>query len=82
MKSFLTLKSVEEVLALVRTFSPLGSESVALEDAAGRWLSEDWHAPEDLPGFDRSTVDGWPCMPATCSARRKGPRPFWNALAT
>ena len=59
MKSFLTLKSVEEVLALVRTFSPLGSESVALEDAAGRWLSEDWHAPEDLPGFDRSTVDGW-----------------------
>ena len=59
MKSFLTLKSVEEVLALVRTFSPLGSESVALEDAAGRWLAEDWHAPEDLPGFDRSTVDGW-----------------------
>lgn len=59
MKSFLTLKSVEEVLALVRTFSPLGSESIALEDASGRWLAEDWHAPEDLPGFDRSTVDGW-----------------------
>lgn len=59
MKSFLTLKSVEEVLALVRTFSPLDTEEVPLSEAAGRWLAEDWHAPEDLPGFDRSTVDGW-----------------------
>jgi len=59
MKSFLTLKSVEEVLALVRSFSLLGTENVPLEHAAGRWLAEDWHAPEDLPGFDRSTVDGW-----------------------
>ena len=59
MKSFLTLKSVEEVLAFIRTFPPLESESVALSDAAGRWLAEDWCAPEDLPGFDRSTVDGW-----------------------
>ena len=59
MKSFLTLKSVEEVLALIRTFPRLGNETVSLADAAGRWLAEDWHAPEDLPGFDRSTVDGW-----------------------
>ncbi|MBR5883484.1 MAG: molybdopterin molybdenumtransferase MoeA, partial [Mailhella sp.] len=59
MKSFLTLKSVEEVLGLVRSFAPLGAENVPLSEAAGRWLAEDWHAPEDLPGFDRSTVDGW-----------------------
>ena len=59
MKSFLTLKSVEEVLALIRSFAPLAAENVPLSEAAGRWLAEDWHAPEDLPGFDRSTVDGW-----------------------
>ena len=59
MKSFLTLKSVEEVLDLLRSFSPLEAKIVPLGEAAGRWLAEDWHAPEDLPGFDRSTVDGW-----------------------
>ncbi|MBQ4616028.1 MAG: molybdopterin molybdotransferase MoeA [Mailhella sp.] len=59
MKSFLTLKSVEEVLGLLHTFSPLEAETVRLEEASGRWLAEDWHAPEDLPGFDRSTVDGY-----------------------
>ena len=59
MKSFLTLKSVEEVLALVRTFSTLDTEEIPLSEASGRWLAEDWYAPEDLPGFDRSTVDGW-----------------------
>ena len=59
MKSFLTLKSVEEVLALVRTFSSLDTEEIPLSEASGRWLAEDWYAPEDLPGFDRSTVDGW-----------------------
>ncbi len=59
MKSFLTLRSVEEVLALIGTFSPLDTETVPLDEAAGRWLAQDWHAPEDLPGFDRSTVDGW-----------------------
>ena len=59
MKSFLTLKSVDEVLSLVKTFEPLEEESVPLDDCAGRCLARDWTAPEDLPGFDRSTVDGY-----------------------
>ncbi len=59
MKSFLTLKSVDEVLSLVGTFEPLEEESVPLDECAGRSLARDWTAPEDLPGFDRSTVDGY-----------------------
>ena len=59
MKSFLTLKSVDEVLSLVRTFEPLEEESVPLDECAGRYLAHDWGAPENLPGFDRSTVDGY-----------------------
>lgn len=59
MKSFLTLKSVDEVLSLVRSFEPLEEEYIALDDCAGRYLAHDWAAPEDLPGFDRSTVDGY-----------------------
>ena len=59
MKSFLTLKSVDEVLSLIGTFEPLAEESVPLDECAGRYLARDWSAPEDLPGFDRSTVDGY-----------------------
>ena len=59
MKSFLTLKSVEEVLAHIHAFASLGGEEVALDEAPGRHLLRDLTAPEDLPGFDRSTVDGY-----------------------
>lgn len=59
MKSFLTLKSVDEVLSLIRTFDRLPEESFSLDESAGRYLAQDWVAPEDLPGFARSTVDGY-----------------------
>lgn len=35
------------------------SEEVSIEDAYGRVLAEDILSPENLPGFDRSTVDGF-----------------------
>ncbi len=38
---------------------PLGSETVALHRALGRVLAEDVAAPIDVPGFDRSNVDGF-----------------------
>ena len=60
MKSFLTLKSVEEVLGLLHTFSPLEAETVRLEEASGRWLAEDWHAPEICPAL---TALPWTAMP-------------------
>lgn len=59
MKSFLTLRSVDEILALLRRFAVLPEEQVPLEDACGRRMAHDWIAPGDLPGFDRSLVDGY-----------------------
>ncbi len=59
MKPFLTLQSVESVLGHMGAFPLLGEELVALDDAAGRFLAKDFLATEDLPGFDRSTVDGF-----------------------
>lgn len=38
---------------------PLEAEPVALEAALGRVLAEDEVAPVDVPGFDRSNVDGF-----------------------
>src|SRR2546421_783528 len=38
---------------------PLGEEDVPLEAALGRVLARDVIAPIDVPGFDRSNVDGF-----------------------
>ena len=40
-------------------FSSLDCEEVKLETAGNRFLAEEITAPEDVPGFDRSTVDGY-----------------------
>jgi molybdopterin molybdotransferase len=52
---------VEEAkgMLLVQPIPGLDTEEVPLENAYGRVLAEDIFAPEDLPGFDRSTVDGY-----------------------
>ncbi|MGH6903481.1 MAG: molybdopterin biosynthesis protein [Geminicoccaceae bacterium] len=39
--------------------APLGKESVALGEARGRVLAEEVVAAVDVPGFDRSNVDGF-----------------------
>lgn len=50
----------EEVLKIIiEHFEPLDSERLALEKAGGRCLAETIKAPEDVPGFNRSTVDGY-----------------------
>lgn len=59
MKPFLKLKSVEEILANFANVAPLGAETVPLANALGRRLARDFRAPADLPGFARSTVDGY-----------------------
>jgi molybdopterin molybdotransferase len=39
--------------------APLAAEPAPLLDAVGRVLAADARAPNDLPGFDRSSMDGW-----------------------
>ncbi len=59
MKPFFQLQTLEAVWERVRETGPLPAESVALAAAAGRTLLHDFRAPHDLPGFARSTVDGY-----------------------
>ncbi len=59
MKEFLTVMDLDQVLAQVGTFPPAATEAVALDEATGRVLAEDLRADADLPGFARSTVDGY-----------------------
>lgn len=59
MASFLTLQSVDAVLARIKEFFPVRAESLPLERAFCRTLAGDFIAAEDLPGFDRSSMDGF-----------------------
>lgn len=46
-------------MALIAQFSPLGRENVPLSSVRGRVLAQDAAPGEDVPPFDRSSMDGY-----------------------
>jgi molybdopterin molybdotransferase len=58
-REFFTAKTVAEALADFRPAHRTTTETVVLDDAAGRVPAADVLAGEALPGFDRSSVDGY-----------------------
>ncbi len=60
----------EEAWALIaRHAVSLGTERVRLDDAVGRIVAEDVASPIDIPGFDRSAMDGWAVRSADVPGR-------------
>jgi molybdopterin molybdotransferase len=59
MRPFFQVQTLEQVWQLMSEVECLPSESVPLEASAGRTLAEEFAAPHDLPGFARSTMDGY-----------------------
>ena len=59
MKGFFNLISTQQFTELFSRFHELGRERTALADGLGRFLAEDVTAPEALPPFARSTMDGY-----------------------
>ena len=62
LKGFEKLAAVDDALGIfLDALKPkrLQSESIPIEDAAGRVAAETVAAPTDLPRFDRSAVDGY-----------------------
>ena len=56
----LRVSKVEDALEIIwKSFRPLVAEEVDLDVAGGRYLAEDITAPDDVPAFHRSTVDGY-----------------------
>jgi molybdopterin molybdotransferase len=58
MRSFFKVKTAEDILKSLKDIKPLGTESVPITGALNRILAEDIISDEDLPGFQRSTMDG------------------------
>ena len=79
-EQFLTVIDRDEAERRFRAaldLSPLAAENVALEESLGRVLAEDIIAPVDVPGFDRSNVDGFAVRSSdTFGAAEDRPIPF------
>ena len=58
-REFFAVRTVGEALAGFRPARRTAVETVTLAQAHGRVPAEPVHAPHDLPGFARSTVDGY-----------------------
>lgn len=59
MKGFFQLVSSSEFIRLFEKFHPLEDEKLPVADCLGRILAQDIQAPENLPPFSRSTMDGY-----------------------
>lgn len=59
LEKLLTLTPVDNILSMLETFSTLPAEHVHLDTCMGRVLAADVISPEDVPGANRSTVDGY-----------------------
>ncbi len=65
MRSFFKVVDIETVLSLATRFDVLPKEQIGLADAGGRILAEDIDADLDIPGFSRSTMDGYAVQAAS-----------------
>jgi molybdopterin molybdotransferase len=57
----------EALLTILASFQPLDSERVPLAEAWGRVLAADLMAPEAIPPFDNSAMDGYAVRRADCA---------------
>src|SRR5271157_3081795 len=77
-EQFLSVASRDEAEARFRshlTLAPLGEETVPLAQCRSRVLARDLAATVDVPGFDRSSVDGFAVRAADLEgARADAPR--------
>jgi molybdopterin molybdotransferase len=56
----LKVTAVADALGIIgESFTALAAEEIGLVNAGGRYLAADVRAPEDVPAFNRSIVDGY-----------------------
>src|SRR5271157_5362872 len=59
LKPFLRVLAPNQALELVKIFGPTEIEQISMAEGLFRVLAEPIKATEDMPGFDRSTMDGF-----------------------
>jgi molybdopterin molybdotransferase len=82
MKEFFNVSDVEQVLEFIETFTPIGSETVPLMEAYQRVLAEKLLSDVNLPGFDRSTMDGFAVRASSTFGASEGSPAFLDVKGT
>ncbi len=59
MKEFFKVTDLKKVLAYADVFQPVGVENISIFDTPGRILAENVKSSENIPNFNRSTMDGF-----------------------
>ncbi len=72
MNEFFNVMDLPSVLAMKRQFAPVSTEAVDLAHALDRTLGEDLKAPDNIPGFDRATMDGFAVQAASTFGASEG----------
>ena len=72
MKPFFKVMSIEEVLTFRTMFGRVEKESVPLNEVLGRVLAENIVSNENVPGFARSTMDGYALQAASTYGASEG----------
>jgi len=76
-KPFLRVMTADQAREFLRVFEPVATEEVSIENALFRVLAQPITAPEDIPGFNRSTMDGFAVRAAdTFGASESSPALF------
>ncbi|HOS83208.1 MAG TPA: molybdopterin molybdenumtransferase MoeA, partial [Methanolinea sp.] len=83
MSLFLKTVPVGEAIGIAaRIARPLSPEDVPLEEAVGRVLARDVYPDLDIPGFDRSVVDGYAVVASDTTGAGESVPSFLTLLAT
>jgi molybdopterin molybdotransferase len=80
MNHFFKVKSLGQVMDLVPTFPTVDTREVPIAETASRILARDISAIQDLPGFRRSTMDGYAVVSSTTFGASES-NPAWLTLA-
>ncbi len=80
MNHFFNVKTLEAVFSLVEKFPAVGREIIDVGDACSRILAADLTAGRDMPGFRRSTMDGYAVHAASTYGASEA-SPAWLELA-
>jgi len=80
MKEFFNVASVSQVMEYAHRFPAVSTETVPLPESYGRILAEDVVADLDLPGFSRSTMDGYAVDAASTFGASESNPAFLNVL--
>ncbi len=82
MKEFFNVTALGDVLGLAKDFSSVGAEKIDLIETSGRVLAEDVISDIDLPGFSRSTMDGYAVKASSTFGASEGNPAYLNIKGT